>query len=149
MGLLLRRRARGRLRSPLLLPSLPSLFSRIPFKIGQPKKQIVPKTVSKPIPPFLAPAFDHVADESSQHFDSSHFASARVCVCVRARGREMGASKKPVAGSDQRPAPCARSEGESRAGRGFRLGSAPFSGLGGGRGDGELGGAGTVFLGDG
>lgn len=29
-----------------------SLFSRIPFKIGQPKKQIVPKTVSKPVPPF-------------------------------------------------------------------------------------------------
>nr|XP_025978128.1 bridging integrator 3 [Dromaius novaehollandiae] len=27
--------------------SLPSLFSRIPFKIGQPKKQIVPKTVER------------------------------------------------------------------------------------------------------
>lgn len=31
---------------------LPSLFPRIPFKIGQPKKQIVPKTVSKAIPRF-------------------------------------------------------------------------------------------------
>ena len=36
--------------SPFLLKSLFVSFSpRIPFKIGQPKKQIVPKTVSNPI----------------------------------------------------------------------------------------------------
>lgn len=38
-------------RSPFPPLSLLS-FPRIPFKIGQPKKQIVPKTVSKAIPRF-------------------------------------------------------------------------------------------------
>lgn len=45
------------LRAPLLLPSLPHFLHypsvspsyRIPFKIGQPKKQIVPKTVSNSV----------------------------------------------------------------------------------------------------
>ena len=43
----------GCLRPAALAYTFPLLsFSRIPFKIGQPKKQIVPKTVSKPVPPF-------------------------------------------------------------------------------------------------
>ncbi|RLV86536.1 hypothetical protein DV515_00015920 [Chloebia gouldiae] len=42
----------GKVKVHILPGVLPTFLLRIPFKIGQPKKQIVPKTVSKPVPPF-------------------------------------------------------------------------------------------------
>lgn len=107
--------------------------------------------MSKPIPPFLAPAFDHVADESSQHFDSSHFASARVCVCECARvGGRWERARNLLQALTSAQLLVRGVRGSPELGERISVGIRSLFGAGeGGRGDGELGGAGTVFLGDG
>lgn len=91
--------------SPLLLtPLFVSLSYRIPFKIGQPKKQIVPKTVSSPILSFRDSVLSHTAFAESQSFDPTPYGAGEaepgpyhsgLCTSRTSHGRGLARTSCP------------------------------------------------------